>query len=126
MSSTRLHPLHTPKFVAQFVMQTGTLPGERGTGRTTTGLLKTICVALDHPHDICRYIDHHTSSERWIYNKVYITMLERLLNGMGLQKFWIGLSLMGEPPAIVISFGEPSRSDLIKFDMWEVKCPQIK
>lgn len=54
-----LHPLHSPKWVADFVLNSGRLPGKRGTGRTSIGLLKTLVDALSNPTTPQPYIDHY-------------------------------------------------------------------
>lgn len=115
----RLHPLHDPKWVANFLMSEGRLPARRGTGRTTIGILRTIVDALENPHSPQAYIDHHFMEmlARIKGEAQLLSMLERQVDAMVHKLGLRGLRYVSEPgssahegwyPARVwICFGQP-------------------
>ncbi|AIK67586.1 hypothetical protein [Pseudomonas phage PAXYB1] len=72
-----LHPLHTPEFVKTFLDQTGCLPGERRTGRTTGIAMQAIGMALAHPRKTMTFDDHHGGSAAALVDRIE-TILEAL------------------------------------------------
>lgn len=60
--TTPLHPLHTPQFVSDHVLNTGRLPGMRHTGRTTALALGYITKALHNPDTEVVLLDHFAST----------------------------------------------------------------
>lgn len=55
---TKLHPLHTPEWVARYVLEKGEYPGERFTGRSTALALRVIAEAIENPGKKVLIRDH--------------------------------------------------------------------
>jgi hypothetical protein len=47
--NTKLHPLHTPEYVAQYVLTHGEYPGSRCTGRSTALALEYVAWSIRVP-----------------------------------------------------------------------------
>ena len=60
-SNIRLHPLHSPEWVANYVLSTGQYPGPRNTGRTTILALRMIAAAMENPRVKIQALDHFGS-----------------------------------------------------------------
>lgn len=58
-----LHPLHTPEYVADHVLNTRRLPGLRATGRTTALALSYIVKAMQNPFEPVAMLDHFDTTE---------------------------------------------------------------
>lgn len=56
--SNKLHPLHTPTWVSNYVISVGQYPGSRCTGRTTAKALELIVDAMHSPGKQLRTNDH--------------------------------------------------------------------
>lgn len=59
----KLHPLHTPEWVADFIKAHGEYPGDRGTGRTTALALDVLACAIQQPGKTVKAQDHHPTPE---------------------------------------------------------------
>ena len=56
----RINPLHTIEFLVDQMRSSGCYPDiERCTGRTTAIALRTIASALERPHEVVHFRDHH-------------------------------------------------------------------
>jgi hypothetical protein len=115
-----LHPLHSPDWVAKFVMERAALPGTRGTGRTTIGLLKTLVDALSNPCEPQPFIDHHFQQELARIKgesgllHCYEQALVRMVNALGLREIRFHSERGAQshdgwrPARIWICFGKPN------------------
>ena len=54
----KLHPLHDPQWIAEYVKEIGEYPGLRKTGRTTERALRVVAEAIATPHKWIRIQDH--------------------------------------------------------------------
>ena len=79
-----LHPLHTPQFVADYVLLTGRLPGKRATGRTTAAGLELIAKAMREPHVWHDVRDHHDATLCHVYLR---HMMQAQVEKLGLRHF---------------------------------------
>jgi hypothetical protein len=89
MSSTRLHPLHTPTWVAQYVVNNGEYPGDRATGRSTAAALTCIAEAMRRPGVNLPVYDHHGTT---LANAHLRQLTESAVEALGLEHFHFGRS----------------------------------
>lgn len=78
----KLHPLHTPEFVAECLRTSGCYPGHRRTGRTTAACLLAIAQAIKTPHKVY-FIDEETTT--YAQCREILRCAQELVGRMGLE-----------------------------------------
>ncbi len=98
MKTKKLHPLHSPKFIFDFMRSTGEyFPAERGTGRTTALALRIIAQAIEDPHREYPIVDHQDTI---IANRSLAERVNAMVSCLGLAHITV------KPVACTICFGE--------------------
>lgn len=125
------HPLHNKKLVAEHILATGQLLGERGTGRTTASIISGIGSAISRLGEIVMIHDHHHTERELFYSQWLKREVIDNIRKLGLRKLWVGWQYEWVEidcheggrvlnAGVVIQFGEPLIADRERFCMREI------
>ena len=96
---SKLHPLHTPEMLIEWIANTGNYPKQnRRTGRTTAIALETIAIAITRPRLITQGRDHGGGS-----GEALKLAIEQIINRLGLRHLTVSL---GNDDTVLVGFGE--------------------
>jgi hypothetical protein len=79
---TQLHPLHTPEFVARYIITEGQYPGLRCTGRSTAQALRYLAASIEQPGVAVVPADHHGTV---LADRLLLSRMAQLSSMMGLK-----------------------------------------